>query len=275
MTLCTSRSAVIALILCTVAVQPVWGQQYFLYTPQPASSDQKTSTKEGVLVKEVEIRKGDTLYDLSHKYSGRGMYYPQILLFNSIKNPNLIYPGNMLKVPVTQDETAESDSVSKPARTSRKAKKTAKNKVLLKTGSIPVAHQPSAAVPPVSAQSTELSLNDLKAPGTARKSKASRKNITGIQARKKSPLESSTVTGLSAPLPASHKPQAAQSDRVADIDIASGQKLFEAAVKAYRTDDCRTALELLDRYLADNSGSPLAADANLYKAECYLKLSVQ
>ncbi len=53
------------------------------------------------------------------------------------------------------------------------------------------------------------------------------------------------------------------------------QKLFETAVKAYRQDDCRTALELLDRYLADNSGSPLAADATLYKAECYLKLSAQ
>lgn len=273
MTLCTSRSAVIALILCTVAVQPVWGQQYFLYTPQPASSDQKTSTKDGVLVKEVEVRKGDTLYDLSHKYSGRGMYYPQILLFNSIKNPNLIYSGDMLKVPVTQDETVESDSVSKPAGTSRKAKKTAKHKALLKTESISVAHQPRAAVPPVSAQSTELTLSDLKAPGTTRNSKASRKNKTGIQTRKKSPLELLPVTGLSAPLPASHKLQAAQPDRVADI--TPGQKLFEAAVKAYRTDDCRTALELLDRYLADNSGSPLAADANLYKAECYLKLSVQ
>ena len=58
-------------------------------------------------------------------------------------------------------------------------------------------------------------------------------------------------------------------------DAASGHKLFEAAVKAYRQDDCRTALELLDRYLTDNSGSPLAADAQLYKAECYLKLSAQ
>ncbi len=59
------------------------------------------------------------------------------------------------------------------------------------------------------------------------------------------------------------------------VAVPDAQKLFETAVKAYRQDDCRTALELLDRYLADNSGSPLAADATLYKAECYLKLSVQ
>jgi outer membrane protein assembly factor BamD (BamD/ComL family) len=58
-------------------------------------------------------------------------------------------------------------------------------------------------------------------------------------------------------------------------EAASGQKLFESAVKAYRQDDCHAALELLDRYLADHSGSPLAADATLYKADCYLKLSAQ
>jgi len=57
--------------------------------------------------------------------------------------------------------------------------------------------------------------------------------------------------------------------------VPDAQKLFETAVKAYRQDDCRTALELLDRYLADNSGAPLATGATLYKAACYLKLSVQ
>jgi TolA-binding protein len=54
-----------------------------------------------------------------------------------------------------------------------------------------------------------------------------------------------------------------------------GRKLFKAAVKAYQQEDCRTALDLLDRYLADNSASSRAADANLYKAECYMKLSAQ
>lgn len=56
---------------------------------------------------------------------------------------------------------------------------------------------------------------------------------------------------------------------------AAGQNLFENAVRAYRQDDCKTALELFDRYLAENQASPLAADASFYKAECYLKLSTR
>jgi len=97
-------------------------------------------------------------------------------------------------------------------------------------------------------------MSDLKTVG-AGKTRASRiKRKTAVHVKKKP----STLS----PLPA-----AAGTD--------AGQKLFEAAVKAYRQDNCRTALELLDRYLADNSDSLLAADANLYKAECYMKLSAQ
>lgn len=62
---------------------------------------------------------------------------------------------------------------------------------------------------------------------------------------------------------------------IAVAEATAGQRLFEEAVTSYRKDDCLAALELLDRFLAGNPGSPMAADANLYKAECYLKLSVQ
>lgn len=62
---------------------------------------------------------------------------------------------------------------------------------------------------------------------------------------------------------------------VAVAEATAGQRLFEEAVTSYRKDDCHAALELLDRFLAANPGSPMAADANLYKAECYMKLSTQ
>lgn len=104
MTPSTCRTSVIAFIICVAL--PAWGQQFLLYAPQPVSSGQKAPSQEGILVQEIEVKKGDTLYDLSHKFSGHGMYFPQILLFNSIKNPNLIYPGNILKVPVTQKGAA-------------------------------------------------------------------------------------------------------------------------------------------------------------------------
>lgn len=99
---CTRRTTVIALIICMAL--PAWGQQYLLYAPQPVPSGQKASSQDGILVQEIEIQKGDTLYALSRKFSGHGMYFPQILLFNSIKNPNLIYPGNTLRIPATQKE---------------------------------------------------------------------------------------------------------------------------------------------------------------------------
>jgi TolA-binding protein len=72
-----------------------------------------------------------------------------------------------------------------------------------------------------------------------------------------------------------HAGQAAAAARPAAADGASGQKLFERAITAYRKDDCRTALELFDRFLSAHPSSPLAADATLYKAECYLKQSGQ
>lgn len=91
--------------------------------------------------------------------------------------------------------------------------------------------------------------------------------MTKDQSRKSPPVAPSSEPLLVNHVSTTPIPPATES--VAD------QKLFESAVKAYRQDDYRTALELFDRYLANNSGSPLAADAGLYKAECYLKLSVQ
>lgn len=262
----THCTAVIALIISMAL--PVWGQQYLLYVPQPVPSGQKALSQDGILVQEIEIRKGDTLYDLSRKFSGRGMYFPQILLFNSIKNPNLIYPGNTLKIPVTQKGALDSDRVdTKATGASHKIKASGDKKTLLKTKVQPAVQRssssPSAAVP-----STELSLSDLKTAG-AEKSKARRyKKKTVVSAKKvQSHVPPVAAMPSTTPLPAAHK-------SIVEDDVAA-QKLFETAVKAYRQDDCSTALEQLDRFLAKNPDSPLAADANLYKAECYLKLSAQ
>lgn len=256
------------IVLTAGLALPAWGQNYLLYTPQPAASGQKAPGQDGVLVQEIEIQKGDTLYALSRKYNGKGMYFPQILLFNSIKNPNLIYPGKMLKVPLSHGDTSASErtEVKHPAA-SPKAKATSGDKKSSVKAVSPVAsRQPAAA--PVSTASTELSLSDLKTAGSGK----------GIASRHKKKT-SAKKSAASVPAPPKPEGSASLSDSpsgsVPTTDTATGQKLFEAAVKAYRKDDCSTALELLDRYLADNSGSPLAADATLYKAECYLKLSAQ
>lgn len=260
----SSRISTVIMLIAGLAL-PAWGQNYFLYAPQPAASGQKPAAQE-VLVQEIEIRKGDTLYGLSRKYSGKGMYYPQILLFNSIANPNLIYPGKTLKVPVSQNDAGKAERTdAKSSGSSSKAKvNSVEKKTSPKAESPTASRQPTAA--PASTASTELSLSDLKT--TAGKGVASRhKKRSSAHAKKSAAREPEAAASPTA--------SARPSDATSAPDDAAGQKLFEAAVKAYRKDDCKTALELLDRYLADNSGSPLAADAALYKAECYLKLSAQ
>lgn len=224
MTPCRSRTIVIALL--TSLTLPAWGEQYFRYSPHPATTEQSTASPDDILVREIEIQKGDTLSALSRKFNGRGMYFPQILLFNSIANPDLIYAGKSLRIPVMQKGRATVPS-------------------------------------PVAAHASELPLSDVKTVARGKKG-AERKSAAAASQVKKTPAHANPAA---AP-PASFRP-------VESTRPAADQELFEAAAKAYRQGDCRSAIELLDRYLAANPGSPLAADANLYKADCYLKLSAQ
>lgn len=247
------RTALFLIMICIAL--PAWGQQDLLYVPQPAPADQHVPSQDGILVREIEIQKGDTLYKLSRRFSGHGMYFPQILLFNNIKNPDLIYTGNTLKVPVTQTETPASDRAgSRPTGSSAKQKAPGHKKSPRKRNDAAPARKASAAAP-ASAASTDLSLSDLNKVG-AKKDKTTRES-----------RKSKTS------LPQKPQPPTATNRTSAAAKEVAGQQLYQAAVKAFQQDDCRTALGLFDRYLADNSASPLAADANLYKAECYLKLS--
>lgn len=271
---CTRSTTVIAALILCMAL-PSWGQQY-LYAPQPVTSGQTPPSQDGILVQEIEIQKGDTLSALSRKFSGHGTYYPQILLFNSIKNPNLIYAGDTLKVPLSHDEPHGINRTDiKPTKTSHKHKASRLKKAHLKTGTQPPVRQ-STGPSPISSPNTELSLSDLKSGGSRKIGAVRLKKKSAVPARKSQPAEypvATESTTPSTPLPAAQE-RASTTSPAADT-APTGQKLFEAAVRSYRRDDCRTALEQFDRYLADNSGSPLAADANLYKAECYLKLSAQ
>lgn len=261
MTLRTSSTTLIALMACIAL--PAWGEQYLLYSPQTITAEQKSTIQDGILVQEIEIKKGDTLYDLSHKFNGHGMYFSQILLFNSIKNPNLIYTGDKLRVPVSQinmHEPGRTGTKSSAPTNRSKAAMVKKNKT--KPKAQPVVNP--STVP--SAPSAELSLNELK---TIETKKAVNK------ATKKSTRHTKKIKSVEVPaVPAvTTKPVSAQKTKSNVMPKGDGQELFESAVKAYHRDDCRGALELFERYLAKNPGSPLAADASLYKAECYLKLS--
>jgi len=269
----------VAALIFSFAV-PVWGEQQYLYTPKPASPEEQGQGKEGILVREVPVEKGDTLSGISRRFSGHGSYYPQILLFNDVKNPNLIYAGSTLRVPVGKGLEAETPEARPAPSARKKARRHAGKKAHRAVQATPSAvlpsrhkERPATSKTPSGDQTMELSPSDLKRLDVGHEKKAGvrkkrapeqheRVNVR-TQKRKQTVVEE-RATGeapgaSSAPLPGEE----------------AGQKLFAQAVKAYRQDDFRTALELFDRFLTGNPGSPLAADASLYKAECYLKLSNQ
>ncbi|KAB0665352.1 tetratricopeptide repeat protein [Oryzomonas japonica] len=267
------RTAAAALIF-SLAVVPAWGEQQYLYTPKPVGPEEQGQGKDGILVREVPVEKGDTLSGISRRFSGHGSYYPQILLFNDVKNPNLIYAGSTLRVPVSAGQAAAAEpSGAQPAPAARKksvrhAGKKAPRAVQPPSAAVPAKRkQQSATGKAPGDHSMELSPSDLKRldSGREKKAEARKRGVEGRQkAKAKQPVGEDRVTTST---PAASVPAATGED--------AGQKLFAQAVKAYRQDDFRGALELFDRFLAKNPDSPLAADASLYKAECYLKLSSQ
>ena len=58
------------------------------------------------------VKRGDTLWAVASKYLGSGTKYTQIAQENNIKNPNLIYPGQVFKI-TTGGETSSTVKESK------------------------------------------------------------------------------------------------------------------------------------------------------------------
>jgi LysM repeat protein len=95
------------LLTALLAPAPSKGEEFLLYVPKPASGDQlPSSPDQGVLVRRVTVKRGDTLAKLARKHIGVASWFPQVLLFNNIKNADLIHPGDRLLVPVPTGRAA-------------------------------------------------------------------------------------------------------------------------------------------------------------------------
>lgn len=68
-------------------------------TKKPTTN--KSTVKPAVKSKSYTVKKGDCLWNIAKKYYGDGNKYTKIYNANKdkIKNPNLIYPGQSLKIP--------------------------------------------------------------------------------------------------------------------------------------------------------------------------------
>ena len=202
------------LLLQALGVQTA-GANHYLYSPAKATVAQiRDKSADQVAVTEVKVAKGDTLKRISRRFSGRSSYFPQILLFNRIANPDLIHPGQVFRVPMAPDLI--SAGTLEPA-----------------TGKAPLA-APSPSVP----TSEPADGPAIARPGSDKKT-----------AEAKAPTVSAQPTNSAA------------------------QSLYAKGVRAYKSGKCRQAIAAFDRFLARFPDSPLAADASLYRADCYLKLA--
>jgi len=257
---CGTAVALLLLVLAPAA----WSQQYFLYSPTAIGPEDKVPAKDGVLVREMLVQKGDTLSGLSRRFSGHGSYYSQILLFNDIRDPDLIYAGKTIRVPVSKGQVDEKTSMAPTPRKKKAAYPVAAvGKGQAVTPLTPAKKSVSGKT--ATEPTTEISLSDLKRIDAGKQKKREARKPKAALVRKSAPVAEAPFAA--APV--------AEELRPTGVEAASGQKLFERAVKSYKQEDCRVALELFERFLSENPNSPLAADASLYKAECYLKLSSQ
>lgn len=64
-----------------------------------STEDRPYTTTKLATPKTYTVVSGDTLWKISQRFLGSGSRYPEIAKLNNLKNPNLIYVGQVLKLP--------------------------------------------------------------------------------------------------------------------------------------------------------------------------------
>ncbi len=67
-------------------------------TVAPAPGIPQKQPPAGPISELYEVKKGDTLWHISRRFTGSPFNYPQVAKENDIKNPDLIFPGQMIHV---------------------------------------------------------------------------------------------------------------------------------------------------------------------------------
>lgn len=227
-----------SLVLALSTAPCISAGEYLLYAPGPSEGKKPSGPDEGVLVKSITIRKGDTLYSLSRKYSGKGPYYPQILLFNEIINPNLIYAGNKILVPVKGEE--KEAGATKPENKSEAVKEHKRSRKRGKSAAVTTTARPVEEKRQVSEKPTVL-------PKVGTETKITSSPKPAVEARVQSVRKSEE----------------------------GEQALYEKGISAYKTGAYQQSIDTFDSFLSKYPASPLVPDVTLYRADALLKLSAQ
>ncbi|GFO68413.1 peptidoglycan-binding protein LysM [Geomonas limicola] len=256
-------------LIATLATPVVCGaEEFLLYTPKPAGSEQlPAGPDEGVLVRSIIIKRGDTLSGLSKKYLGKGTWYPELLVFNSIKNPDLIYSGHTIRIPVPPEkgaEAAKEATEEKPA----KAVKTKHGKRGAKKQAAPVEKaQPEKAAQP------EQPAPEVKAPEAVPEA-AQPKPIAKAKAKQAGKVQPK-VPAKPTPTKSAAKKQAAAAEKQVSRSAPEELESYRQAKQAYLTGEYQKAMELFSDFLQKYPNSTSSADAALYRADSMMHLSGQ
>lgn len=100
----TDRRVLRGFVLAVLLMLPFRGEagEYLIHRVPLDGSASSTVSGDEWIVQEVTIEKGTTLWKFSRNYLGKGHYYPHFLAYNDIANPNRIYEGKTLLVPVAK-----------------------------------------------------------------------------------------------------------------------------------------------------------------------------
>jgi hypothetical protein len=228
------------------------GEDFLLYTPKPAEGDKApASPDEGILVRSVTVKRGDTLSDLSKKYLGRGSWFPQVLLFNSIKNPDLIITGDTLLVPVPAGQSAaEAEKAAPEKKHAKGGKRHAKARGKHRAVAKPEAAQPEAGM-------REALPHEPGKPESVKRESVKRE-AAPVKRETAKPEVSRPVRPEPAPL---------------RLATPSEQTSYQQAKLAYLRGDYQKALELFTEFRSKYPSSTFSADVALYQADCMLHLS--
>ncbi len=277
--------------LLTVLLAPglSGGEEFLLYAPKPAAGDQvPASPDEGVLVRSVTVKRGDTLADLARKHIGTASWFPQVLLFNTIKNPDLIYPGEKLLIPVNGGHNPSVKKSAKSAKAAKRAKGKRRHPASAPAPAKPSAEQPATAVAPT-VLSPEKAAPAKAAPTKAAPAKAAPAKATPAAPAKATPATPAKATSAKAASEKAASTKAAStkasSTKASSAKAASAKaapaagvierQSYQRAKRAYLAGDYQKAQNLFARFLRYFPNSNLAPDASLYQADCYLQLSGQ
>jgi|GEM_PF-346340 len=210
--------------------------------------ENQIQVKDGVSYREVTVHMGDTLYDISRKYRKEGSSYAKTLRFNNIENPDQIVSGDTIKVPLNREKKAKQLT---PVKLPKAAAATApKQHKIIKVTDKPVCGLIQEVV-----KQPDPANNNKELPLLLQPAAKAAINPPSTQLH---------------PVPAMI---ATPQEQTFSNNATSGQQLFEQAIKSYRAGDCQSAIQLFGRFIAEHTTSPLAADASLLIADCYLKLA--